>query len=275
MRPVHGGLVAVLAVAATMVAVAMAPGAGAASGYSNPTRIDNQFLPLVPGRQYVLEGVADRGNGVKPHRVVTTVTSVTKVINGVKARVVWDQDFSAGKLVESELAFFAQDDTGTVKALGEYPEELDASAFPSAPNTWIDGLEGAKAGIAMLAKPVVGARYSQGYAPQIGFGDQGLVVSTTATLTNVPLGPFTNVLVVEESNTFAPQDGQQQKFHKAGTGVVRVTAKADPEGEFLNLVKATTLSASALGDANGEAVTLDRRGHVLSPVYRSTPWAER
>jgi hypothetical protein len=274
MRRIHVGLVAVLAMAATLGAVAIAPAAGAASGFSNPTRIDNQFLPLVPGKQYVLEGVADRGDGVQAHRVITTVTSLTKVINGVRTRVVWDQDFSGGELVESELAFFAQDDTGTVKAFGEYPEEYDGW-FPAAPNTWIDGLEGAKAGIAMLARPVVGATYSQGYSPAIGFGDRAKVVSTTTTLRNMPLGTFTNVLVIEESNTFAPEEGEQLKYYKAGIGNVRVTAKDDPEGEFLNLVKVSTLSSSALGDADDDAIRLDRRGYVLSSVYRSTQRAER
>ena len=269
MRRGHGGLIAVLAVAATLLAVAVAPGAVAATGFSNPTRIDNQLLPLVPGKQYVFEGVADRGDGVQPHRVVTTVTSVTKVINGVRTRVIWDQDISGGKLVESELAFFAQDDARNVKAFGEYPEELDGR-FPTAPSTWIDGLEGAKAGIAMLAKPVVGATYSQGFAPEIEFGDRAKVISTTAKLTGVPLGPFTNVLVIEEWDTFAPEDGQQLKYYKAGIGVVRVTAKGDPEGEFLNLVKVNTLSADDLDDVNDEAIKLDRRGYVLSEVYRST-----
>ncbi len=276
MRRGHGGLVTVLAVAATLMAavVAVAPGAVAATGFSNPTRIDNQFLPLVPGRQFVFEGVADRGDGVQPHRVVTTVTSVTKVINGVKTRVVWDQDISDGELVESELAFFAQDDARNVKALGEYPEELEGW-FPAAPNTWIDGLDGAKAGVAMLAKPVVGATYSQGFAPEIEFGDRAKVISTTAKLTGVPLGPFTNVLVIEEWDTFAPEDGRQLKYYKAGTGLVRVTAKGDPEGEFLNLVKVKTLTADALDDADIEAIRLDRRGYALSEVYRSTQLAIR
>lgn len=272
MRRANDGLLAVLAVAAMLVTVAVAPGAMAATGFSNPTKIDNPFLPLVPGKQYVFEGVADRGDGVQPHRVVTTVTSVTKVINGVRTRVVWDQDISAGKLVESELAFFAQDDARNVKLFGEYPEELEGP-FPEAPNTWIDGIDGAKRGTAMLAKPVVGATYSQGYAPEIEFGDRARVLSTTATLSGVPLGPFTNVLLIEEWDTFAPEDGKQRKYHKAGIGVVRATAHDDPEGEFLNLVRINTLSSSALDDVDDEAIKLDRRGYVLSEVYRSTPWA--
>src|SRR5438046_8503202 len=57
--------------------------------FSYPTRIDNKWLPLVPGTQYVLEGRANRGGGPLPHQVIFTVTDLTKVINGVQSRVIW------------------------------------------------------------------------------------------------------------------------------------------------------------------------------------------
>src|SRR5918912_2244265 len=52
--------------------------------FSNPTRINNRFLPLIPGTRTVLEGTANRGRGEQPHRVLFTVTDVTKVIHGVR-----------------------------------------------------------------------------------------------------------------------------------------------------------------------------------------------
>ena len=66
----------------------------------------------------VLEGQASRGGGGAPHRVTFIVTDLTKVINGVRTVVVWDRDVSNGQLVESELAFFAQDNVGRVWNLG-------------------------------------------------------------------------------------------------------------------------------------------------------------
>src|SRR5882724_4736200 len=42
-------------------------------------QIDNKWLPLVPGTQLVLRGVANR----RPHRQVTTITDLVKVIDGV------------------------------------------------------------------------------------------------------------------------------------------------------------------------------------------------
>ncbi len=54
-----------------------------------------------------------------------TVTDLTKVVNGVRAVVVWDRDYASGELQETELAFFAQDNDGNVWHLGEYPEEYE------------------------------------------------------------------------------------------------------------------------------------------------------
>jgi hypothetical protein len=121
--------------------------------FSDSTTIDNKWFPLVPGTQFVFEGRSNRGQGRLPHRVIFTVTDLTKMIDGVRTRVMWDQDINAGKLLEAELAFFAQDDNGHVWAFGEYPEEYeDDGSFAGAPSTWIVG-RNAKAGLHMRAVP--------------------------------------------------------------------------------------------------------------------------
>src|SRR5919108_3807916 len=90
--------------------------------FDRSTLVDNDWLPLQPGRQLVYVGSTFEGGVRVPHRVVFTVTDLTKVIDGVRTVVVWDQDYSAGELVEAELALFAQDDDGNVWHLGQYPE---------------------------------------------------------------------------------------------------------------------------------------------------------
>src|SRR3989304_3885405 len=79
------------------------------NNFDRSTNIDNKWLPLKPGTQYVYEGSTQEGKKRVPHRVVMTVTDLTKVIDGVRAVVVWDVDYSKGELLESELVFFAQD----------------------------------------------------------------------------------------------------------------------------------------------------------------------
>src|SRR5439155_11567076 len=67
------------------------------SNFSNPTRIDNRWLPLIPGTQSILEGSANRGGGTQPNRVVFPATNLTKVIKGVSPVVVWDRAINGGQ----------------------------------------------------------------------------------------------------------------------------------------------------------------------------------
>src|SRR5918992_377280 len=108
--------------------------------FTNPTTIDNRWSPLVPGTQFTFVGRADRGQGRERHRVVFTVTDLTKVINGVRNVVMWDRDFNAGRIAEAELAFHAQDDEGNIWNMGEYPEEYKRGRFTGAPDSWLAGV---------------------------------------------------------------------------------------------------------------------------------------
>src|SRR5688500_11055564 len=148
--------------------------------FSDSTNIDNKYSPLIPGTQFVYEGESDRGSGRQPHQVIFTVTDLTKEIDGVPAIVMYDQDINDGKLLEGELATFAQDDDGNVWNMGEYPEEYDENGtFEDAPDTWLSGIQGARAGVHMRANPKTGtSSYRHGMAPKIGFEDLAKVFRT-------------------------------------------------------------------------------------------------
>src|SRR5262245_8251369 len=47
--------------------------------FRSPTRINSRWLPLVPGTQVTLDGQANRSGTPLPHRVIFTVTDLTKV----------------------------------------------------------------------------------------------------------------------------------------------------------------------------------------------------
>ena len=91
--------------------------------------IDNKYLPLKPGSKLIYKGSAiPEGEKTRvKRRVVSTVTDLSKWIDGVRTLVIWEKDYTAGKLGESEIAFFAQDKAGNVWLLGEYPEEFTAN----------------------------------------------------------------------------------------------------------------------------------------------------
>jgi hypothetical protein len=240
--------------------------------FSNPTNIDNPYSPLRPGLQYTLEGRADRGGGALEHQVVFTVTDVTKEIYGIKTVVLWDRDFNQGVLAEEELAFFAQDDLGTIWSFGEYPEEFDLASgeFQGAPNTWIVGIAGAEPGTFVLGDQRRGkGYYSQGFAPTIEFLDCATVLTTEAR-TCVPVGCYTDVLLVDEWGPYDPQGGHQRKYYARGVGNIRIGAIRDPEGETLVMIDRRQLGPTELAQARQEVLRLDARGFQFNEVYAQT-----
>jgi|1185.fasta_scaffold33154_1 hypothetical protein len=239
--------------------------------FARPTHINNRWLPLIPGTRFTLVGQANGGGGLRPHRVVSTVTELTKVIDGVRARVVLELDIDNGQLQEAELAFHAQDDAGNVWNLGEYPEEHENGRFVGAPDTWIAGVAGAKAGVLMPARPRLGTpSYRQGFAPDIEFLDCAKTFATDRR-TCVPGKCYDHVLVTDEWSPLDPAGGHQRKFYAPGVGNVRVGAVNDPEAETLVLVDVARLDPRASAEACERALRLERRAYRVSDVYRHTP----
>jgi hypothetical protein len=245
--------------------------------FTRPTRINNKWMPLIPGTQFIFEGSINQGGGTVavPHQVVFTVTDLIKVVNGVRTVVLWDRDFDDGQLVEAELAFFAQDKNGNVWNLGDYPEEYMGGVFEGAPSTWIAGQADAKAGIHMFADPKVGSpSYLQGLARTIGFLDCGQVVAKDQSI-HVPIGNYENVLEINEWSPLEPDSGIQVKYYAPGVGNVEIGGVDDPEAETLVLIDHKSLGPEALAEARNEALTLDGRAYDVSQVYRKTLPAEQ
>ena len=243
--------------------------------FERSTNVDNPWFPLKPGTQYVHRGsTIERGKRI-PHRLVTIVTDLTKVIDGVRTVVVWIEDYKAGKLDEAELAFFAQDKGGNVWYLGEHPEEYMNGRVVKAP-TWIHGLNESRAGIAMYAAPRLGTpSYSQGWAPSVNWTDRA-TVDQTGQKTCVPLRCYEEVLVIAETSKAEP-DAQQLKYYARGVGKVRVGWRGEGEKlqEVLELTELSQLGPEALAKARAAALKLERSAYKINKdVYGATSPAE-
>ena len=245
------------------------------SAFPESPKIDNKWFPLKPGMQYTTTGTVTNAEGSTQHSVIHSVTGLTMVINGVKTQVMWDQDLSDGELVESELAMFAQSESGAVWLFGEYPEEFEGGEFVGAPKTFISGIAGAEAGIAMPAEPQINTpAYPQAHAPAVGFLDCGAVLQEHQRVCG-PTGCHEDVLVIDEHNPLEPDVGRQQKFYSAGTGLVQVTAVGGADQETLNLVKAEQLSDAELKTINQHAMALEQHAYQIGKTdYAKTPRAE-
>jgi hypothetical protein len=242
------------------------------------THIDNNYLPLKPGSKLIYKGSAipeDQKTRVK-RRVVSTVTDLSKWIDGVRTLVIWEKDYTAGELGESEIAFFTQDKAGNVWLLGEYPEEYENRKVVDAP-TWISGRKGAHAGIAMLANPKVGSPdYAQGFAPPpVEFVDRARVYKK-GQKTCVQVKCYKDVLVIEEFEKGVP-GVFHLKYYAPNVGLVKVGWRGanEEEKETLALVKRQQLSSKELANARKTALKLDNRAYKRSAdVYGKTPPAK-
>ena len=238
------------------------------TNFDNSTTVDNKWFPLKPGAHSVFEGSAiDDGERIT-RRVVTTVTDLTKEINGVDSMVVWERDYSEGELVEAELAFFAQDTYGNVWHMGEYPEEYEEGEFEKAPG-WLAGLKGASAGIAMRAEPRLKTpSYAQGYAPPpINWIDRGRVYKVGQN-TCVPVGCYEDVLVIEEFERNKP-GAYQLKYYASGVGDIRVGWRGpeEEEKEGLELVKDVRLNPQGVANARSEALELEKHAYEIKEYF--------
>ena len=244
------------------------PTTGPAKGFevaefTNPTTVDNTWFPLQPGTHMVYRGETIEDGEKLQHRVEFTVTDLTKVVAGVESVVVLELDFSAGELVESELALFAQADDGTVWHLGQYPEVFEDGELVETP-AWVHGIKGAQAGITIRENDKAGdPSYSQGWGPEVGWSDRARVIKV-GERTCVPAGCYEGVKVTEEYSDDEP-GALQHKYYAPEVGGVRVGwAGNDPTKETLELVSVETLEPAALAVARAAALTLEKSAYQHS-----------
>ena len=159
--------------------------------------------------------------------------------------------------------------------MGEYPEEYEEGKFIAAP-AWIHGIEEARAGIMMQAKPQPKTpSYSQGWGPAVGWTDRGQV-DQVGQKTSVPAGAYQDVLVIAETSASEP-DAQQLKYFARGVGNVRVGWRGDGEKtkETLELTKVETLDAKSLAEVRAAALKMEKGAYQRSKnVYARTSPAE-
>lgn len=267
-------LLAALAAVPLVLLGAAAPASAGGSDdgpFEDSLQIDNRLFALVPGTQFVFDGTVTDAEGRHRHRIVFTVTDMVKRVDGVRSRVIWDQDINDGELTEAELAFFAQDGHGNVFTMGEYPEEYEDGAFAGAPSTWISGQQRARAGILVPGRPRVGLRFVQGRAPAVDFFDVGVVTSVHARACSPATGCSDRAVLVRETAPDAPEDGAQLKYYVPGRGLVRIGAVGGDAQEVMTLTAVRHLGRAGMAKAEAAVLKLEQRAYRVSRPYRATP----
>ena len=185
--------------------------------------ITNPYLPFTPGTEYVYR--SDDGS----EETRTFVTHDTRVIEGVTTTVVHDRVFTDGELTEDTFDWYAQDKDGNVWYFGEDTKELENGVVVSTEGSFEAGVDGAQAGIAMLACPAVGDEYKQEFAVGVA-EDQGRVKNLSVDGIIVAFGEFDNTLQILET-TPLEKSVREYKYYASGTGLV---LEATPGGKSRN-----------------------------------------
>ena len=176
--------------------------------------VDNPYFPLVPGSRWIYEGTQKAGT----ERTVVEVTRDTKAILGVTTVVVHDTVSTAGAVKEDTFDWYAQDRKGNVWYFGEDTKEYENGVVVNTEGSWEAGVDGAKAGIIMKARPGSGAAYRQEHYR--GHAEDFAQVLSKVDSVTVPAGSYHDVL---ETKEFTPLEPKlvEHKYYARGVGVVR------------------------------------------------------
>jgi hypothetical protein len=153
-----------LPVALVLAAAALVAGSPKPPSAVDPSdfvrHVDNAWFPLEPGTTYRHVGSKAGKRAVDVFRV----SGQTKEILGVINTVVVDKLYVNGRLEEIAHDWYAQDRKGNVWYFGETIREFNSKGKEiPAQGAWQAGVDGARAGIVMPARPRVGYEFRPEY----------------------------------------------------------------------------------------------------------------
>jgi hypothetical protein len=196
-------------------------------------RVDNPYLPLVPGTALRYRGVMK--DGTTPQVDTFVVTHQRKLVMGVSCTVVRDTVTSRGRPVERTYDWFAQDRQGNVWYMGEETQELKHGRFGKMIDSGPAGRNGAQPGLMMEAHPIAGDHYWQFHWPGHAM-DTTFVLGSGGRL-RLPYRTFDNTLLTQEQSPLEP-GVRDRKWSVRGIGFVRERA-ASGSREQIRLVSVT------------------------------------
>ena len=176
-------------------------------------RITNEYWPMRPGTTWRLrEGSKANGQTVK-----LTVLERTRMVRGIRARIIHDVVRQDGEIVENTFDWYAQDSGGSVWYLGEFSREYEDGVPVSTEGSWEYGVGGAQAGVVVPAVPKPGCTYRQEFLAGEA-EDYASILSIREDL-DLRVGEFPDVLSTGDYVGLEP-GVVEHKFFARGVGPV-------------------------------------------------------
>jgi len=223
--------------AITLVAMGIGSGATAANldidfeaaVFSNPTLIDNQYWPQIPGTSFVY--AAENEDGCEVNMV--SVTSDTKSDFGAPydsivalevEDLAWLSEECDGNyvLMEKTVDRYAQDDDDNIWYLGEDTEAYDDEEnCLSNEGAWEAGEDNAEAGIVVLGAPIKGLAYKQEYLEDEA-EDMGKILKLSTTVELESFGPYADCLKTKEWTSLDRGNIEHKFYCPSGGGLMLI-----------------------------------------------------
>jgi hypothetical protein len=245
------------------------------ANFVDPTTTTNQFHPLKPGTQWVRAGTTEVGSRKVPHQVISTMTDVVRVIDGVTVVAMLDQSTDSGEIAQVGFDWFALDKDGNVWILGAYTEDYEGGVYTNTDTPWLGKATGGDPGI--LVPGHVDMTTPRWFVGSNEVGSKGSVAEPAEVGVSrcVKFGCFDNVLVTREGEAGAIDN--ELKYYAPGVGIIdNVPHGASLHQDTFQLVNVVQLSPQGLAEISQIVLDLEVHAQTTAPaVYGGVPRATR
>lgn len=242
--------------------------------FVNPLELENEYQPLRPGMQFTRAGSTEVGSRKVPHQVISTVTDVVRVIDGVPAIAVLDQSEDSGEISQVGFDYLAIDKDRNIWILGGYTEDYQGGQYTGVNIAFLGNSTGADVGILIPGivkkdtprwligtsgpkeKPSAGEPVAVGQDIKVSFGEYHKVIAVREGAANA---------IDNEIKYYAPEVG-------VILNVPKVKSLHQDDFQLINLFK---LTPEGLAEASQVVLDLEEHARSVSPaVFANVPKAE-
>lgn len=258
------------------------------ANFVDPTLSTNPYHPTRPGLQWIRGGSTEIGLRKVPHQVISTMTDVIRMIDGVPCIAMLDQSTDSGAISQVGLDYIALDKDGNLWLMGGYAEEYEGGEFTNPETAWL----GVTGGIHKLHQSSRGPQRTsvtgilipgavtmntpRWYISTSGDEDpSGAEPYSVDSDVSVAYGRFQRVVGVLEGSLRAIDN--EIKYYAPGVGVVlNVPRDASIHQDHFELLNFITLSPEGLAEASEVVLGLEEHARTTAPeVYGSVSKAKR
>jgi len=241
--------------------------------FIDPTLSTNPFHPTKPGMQWVRGGTTEVGSRVVPHEIITTMTDVIRVIDGVPTIAMLDESTDSSDVSQVGMDYLALDKDGNVWIFGGYTEEYEGGQYTNTESAFLGARD---ASLGILSPGTVEADTPRWYIGQPPDEAANVGEPVEVGITEcVTFGCFDDVRVVQEGAAGAPDN--ENKYYAPGVGVINnIPLDASLHQDTFELLNLIQLTPRGLAEASQTVLDLERHARLTAPkVFGSAPRSER